>query len=73
VQFSELLQRDFQLALADEAPGSNHVGNDIDADALAHHDSLQRVKGKCIRKIMFLLILYSSRLRPAMPSDQVCH
>jgi hypothetical protein len=38
VQFRELLQRDFQLALADEAPWSNHVGNDIDADVLAHDD-----------------------------------
>jgi hypothetical protein len=36
MQFRELPQRDFQLALADEAPGSNHVGNDIDADVLAH-------------------------------------
>jgi hypothetical protein len=36
VQFRELLQRDFQLALADEAPGSNHVGNDVDTEALCH-------------------------------------
>jgi hypothetical protein len=46
VQFRELLQRDFQLALADEAPGSNHVGNDIDADALGHDDPQVRVDGK---------------------------
>jgi hypothetical protein len=68
VQFSELLQRDFQLALADEAPGSNHVGNDIDADALAHHDSLKRVD----IKYMFLLTLYPHALNRAMPSNPAC-
>jgi hypothetical protein len=36
IQFSELFQREFQLALADETPGSNHVGNDIDAEARVH-------------------------------------
>jgi hypothetical protein len=28
---SEQLQRNFKLALADETPGSNHVGNDVDS------------------------------------------
>jgi hypothetical protein len=36
MQFGELTQRGFQLALADETPGSNHVGYDIDVQALGH-------------------------------------
>jgi len=40
MQFGELLQRDLQLALADETPGSDHVGNDVDADGLVHDHSL---------------------------------
>jgi hypothetical protein len=39
IQFGELSERDFQLALADEAPGSNHVGNDINLQSLAHDGS----------------------------------
>jgi len=33
-----LLQRCFQAALPDEAPGSNHVGDDVDLQGfLVHH------------------------------------
>jgi hypothetical protein len=43
MQFGELPERDFQLALADETPGSDHVGNDVDADGLDHEGSVWRV------------------------------
>ncbi|MCW5576403.1 MAG: hypothetical protein KIT13_09955 [Burkholderiales bacterium] len=42
MQFGELLQRDFQPALADETPGSDHVGNDVDAQALVHGGSFKK-------------------------------
>jgi hypothetical protein len=56
MQFGELLQRDFQLALADETPGSDHVGNDVDADRLVHDHSLNWQFIAVVYKYLILLI-----------------
>jgi hypothetical protein len=57
MQFSELLERHFQLALADEAPGSNHVGNDIDAQVFVHvFSSAVGINLPLNYKLLFLLM-----------------
>lgn len=66
MQFGELLQRSFQLALADETPGSNDVGYDIDAYQGLLRDQFRGIHvsslGQLYSQLLSITLTYTRQL-----------